>query len=333
LSFSGRSQARRLLFEAPQAMNQEDDSFYDAVIIGGGPAGLSAALVLGRCRRKVLVIDSGEPRNAAAHAVHGYLGHEGVAPLGLRELGQAEIARYGAQWLADRATEAERLAVDETYPTLFSVKTANGRMFTSRKLLFATGMRDELPDFPGIRECYGVSVHHCPYCDGWEHTGQRILVYGEPPDSAVGLAINVRTWSDEVTVVTNGGPLDERDRQRLMRSGIAFRPEMIVRLVHDGQQLRGVELAGYGTLAADSLFFNTNQQPQCDLPARLGVECVEGDEITSPTNRKQRTNVPGVLLAGDADGNVQFAIVAAAEGATAAAAIHKELLEEDEGNR
>jgi thioredoxin reductase len=323
--FFGAAIAWRLAF-----MPAADAQILDAAIIGGGPAGLSAALILGRCRRRVLVIDSGEARNAAATGVHGYLGHDGIGPQALRELGRQEIARYSVDWRSDRVMRAEAAPSLDHFPTCFRLTTAQGETWLARKLLFATGMRDVVPDFPGVAECYGATIHHCPYCDGYEHTNQRLLVYGEPATSAVGLALNLRSWSSDVTVLSHGDVLPYPDQERLAMRGIRVRPERIRQFHHAGRQLTGVELGGYGTLAADALFFNTAQQSQCELPAQLGVTCSDDDD-GAPTNRKQRTNVPGVLLAGDADGNVQFAIVAAAEGATAATAIHRELMEEDQG--
>jgi len=297
---------------------------HDVIIVGGGPAGLSAALVLARARRKVLLFDSGQPRNASATAIHGYLGHDGITPQGLRELGRAEVARYGVEFVDGAVTAAERL---DGEGSRFRVQTGDGREGVGRKLLFTTGMRDELPDLPGVRECYGASVHHCPYCDGWEHRGERILAYARRAKDAVGLGLALKQWSDPVTVLTGGEPLAEEGKQRLERNGIAWRTEPVIRVLHKGSRLQGVELADGSSLVADALFFETIEQPACELPRQLGAACEEN--FSARTSRKQKTNVPGLFVAGDADGNVQFAIVAAAEGATAAVAINRELLEED----
>ncbi len=188
-------------------------------------------------------------------------------------------------------------------------------------------MRDELPDWPGLRECYGTSVHHCPYCDGWEHRDQRIAVYAKQSDQAAGLAIALRGWSQHITVLTGGDALSSEEANRLSRAGIAWREEPIIRLRHDQGQLQGVELRGDAIVPVDALFFESVQHRGCDLPRMLGVSC--DDEFSGRTNRKQKTDVRGVFLAGDADGNVEFVVVAAAEGATAAVAINRELLEED----
>jgi thioredoxin reductase len=310
-------------------MNASDDPIFDAVIVGGGPAGLSAALVLGRSRRKVIVFDSGQPRNTAANELHGFLGHDGIAPLELLALGRSEIAKYGVELISDLVIEAKCIRVEGIpHATLFQIRTKGGRSGLCRKLLFATGMRDELPEFPGVRDCYGATIHHCPYCDGWEHRDKRILVYGKSPSEAAGLALAVRGWSDHVTLLANGDQPSNADKKRLKANGVTHYTEPILRFNHEGDQLRGVELEGQDFIEADAMFFHTTQHSTCELPATLGVE--SDSDFTGRTSRKQKTNVPGVFLAGDADGHVEFAIVAAAEGATAAVAMNRELQEEDQ---
>lgn len=309
-------------------MNADGERIFDVIIVGGGPAGLSAALILGRCRRDVLVIDAGQPRNAAARAIHGLLGHDGITPQALLEKGRSEIERYGVAYDRDVVTAAGCLEPrPKNLPTCFRLETKRGRSLRCRKLLFATGMRDELPDIPGLRECYGLSVHHCPYCDGWEHRDQRIAVYAKQPHEAAGLALALRGWSSEITVLTGGQELSPEDADRLSRRGIRCCKDRIMKLVHDHGILRHVELHGSEPVPADALFVATIQHACCDLTKVLGVTCDE--PFNARTSRKQKSNVPGVFLAGDADGDVQFVIVAAAEGATAAVAINRELLDED----
>lgn len=305
------------------------DLMYDAIIIGGGPAGLSAALVLGRSCNRVLLIDAGQPRNAAARQLNGFLGHDGISPADLLSLGRQHLARYGVEILAGVVKSAERIdcSPPHPFPTAFSIETDDGRVICGRKLLFATGIIDELPDYPGIRECYGATIHHCPYCDGWEHRGEKILVLGKEISKAVGLAIALKGWSQDVTLLANGQPLGAEQFDRLSKHAIACAEPRIVRFVHQGDKLEGVELAGNVMLPAEALFLVPDHRPGSDLPRRLGVD-FETDLI-GKTNCKQKTDVPGLFLAGDADGDVQFAIVAAAEGATAALAINREL--QDEG--
>src|SRR6185436_7932578 len=161
---------------------------YDVIIVGGGPAGLSAALVLGRCRRRVLVIDAGHPRNAAAQDVHGLYTRDGTEPAELQRLARAEAQRYGVEF-----KDAEAVG-GSCGPGRFEVSCDDGAKLQARKLLLATGVADILPEIPGLKELYGRSVHHCPYCDGWEHKDCRLAAYGRG-EAGAGLALCLRTWS------------------------------------------------------------------------------------------------------------------------------------------
>jgi thioredoxin reductase len=302
---------------------------YDVIIVGGGPGGLSAALVLGRSRRRVIVCDAGNPRNAAAAAMHGYLSRDGVNPRDLLRIGRGEVEGYGVEFVRDTVAHARRLpCTGDGRAACFEVTTEGGRRVTSRKVLLATGVVDTLPDVEGVRELYGRSVHHCPYCDGWEHRDEHLAAYGRGAKAA-GLALGLRTWSDRVTACTDGRPLGADDRRRLARNGIAVREERVVRLEGSGGRLARVVFAAGPPLACDALFFNTGHGQRSELAGRLGCEYDEQGHVR--TCEKQRTFVPGLYLAGDADGDVQFVIVAAAEGATAAVAINRELQDEDRG--
>src|SRR4051794_29430985 len=305
-------------------------ALYDVLIVGGGPAGLSAALVLGRCRRRVLVVDSGRPRNAAARAMHGYLSRDGIHPRELLRLGRAEVDRYGVEVLDAEVDTARGLSPSEAPDprASFEVVTEDGRRFRSRKLLLATGVRDVLPQIDGAESYYGRGVHHCPYCDGWEHRDGALVAYGAGRP-AVGLALSLRTWSSRVTTCTDGQRIASRDRDRLGRNGIALRTERILRLDGSGEALQWIVFESGPPLECDALFFNTDQVQRSQLPAMLGCEPKGDNRIR--THDKQRTCLPGLFLAGDADGDVQFVIVAAAEGARAAVAINRELQEEDRG--
>lgn len=313
-------------------MDTGDARILDVIIVGGGPAGLSAALVLARACKRIVVIDAGQPRNHAAREMNGFLGRDGTDPRALLADGRRELGKYGVEVIQDtvQSTECAPAAARSPFPTVFAVGTAAGRTLLGRKLLFATGIRDELPDLPGLVECYGVSVHHCPYCDGWKHRGKRLLAFGGTAKAACGLGIALRGWSDSVTVLTDGQSLDAENRQKLDRNGVASSSARVQSLVCERGQLRGVNLERSGVMPADALFFHGEQKSQCDLPLTLGCDIQQNHRPrTSP---KQKTNVHGLFLAGDADGDVQFVIVAAAEGATAAVAINRELQDEDRGN-
>ena len=302
---------------------------YHAIIIGGGPAGLSAALVLGRCLRQVVVFDNGQPRNGAARSLHGYLGHDGVTPGQLHERGRKELAAYRIELANDEVIELRPLAKRAEDSSAFEVVTASGRIERTRKVLMATGLRDEMPAIPGLAECYGTSVHHCQYCDGYEYASKRLAVVGSAPTFGVGLAVGLCTWTRLVTVLSNGFDLAAEGRDRLALFGIELRTEPISRLEHTDGHLQAVVFADGSRLTADGLFFDAEKHPRCGLLEGLGCD-FEHDAETPAVSSRQRTNVRGLFVAGDADAEVQFAVVAAAEGAKAAVTINHEIQEEDE---
>ena len=299
---------------------------YDVIIVGGGPAGLSAALVLGRCRRRVLVCDAGRPRNAAARHLHNFLTRDGIDPRELLRLGRAELEHYGVEFRAAEVTAARR-----TKPAGFTVTLADKRTESARKLLLATGVTDALPAVDGARDYYGRGVHLCPYGDAWEYRDQPLAAYGADGDAAAGLALMLTTWSARVTACTNGARVGVRDRRRLERNGVALRTEPLARLEGDGHHLRRLAFDAGPPLDCAAFFFNTDQAQRSPLPAMLGCAPARAGRHVA-TGKKQRTRVPGLFLAGDAGGDVQFVIVAAAEGATAATALNRELQDEDTGD-
>jgi thioredoxin reductase len=289
---------------------------YDVVVVGGGPAGLSAALMLGRCQRRVLVCDLGEPRNRRSRALHGYLTRDGIAPPEFNELGRRELAQYGIEVRCVGVTGAE-LAPDH-----YRIEFANGQHELARFLLIATGVIDDLPGINGFDECYGRSIFHCPYCDGWESRERRLAAFGRA-GGAAGLALALRTWSDDVTLCTHGTRIDRRLRDRLTHNGVAIRTESIERLEHQDGQLTAIAFKGGDRIERDILFFSTAQHPQSDLAVRLG--CALTHKGTVRTGTLCDTNVPRVFVAGDASRDAQFVVVAAAEGIKAAVAINKAL--------
>jgi thioredoxin reductase len=299
---------------------------YDVVIVGGGLAGLSASLVLGHCRRNVLVFDSGHPRNAASHGVHCFLSRDGIKPHELIRLGREELRPYECVSLR------ERCHVSDAQPRAgggFTVTLENGESVSCRKLLLATGVVDDIPRLPGFREVYGACVHHCPYCDGWEHRDQAIAVYGQG-HNGVGLALELTQWSERIDLCIDGDEsLTAADRELLARHNIPIHTERIVGLDVHGDQLHGIQFAGGATLPCDAMFFSLPEHQRSDLPAKLG--CAFTPDGAVLTNQNEATNVPGLYVAGDASRRAQFAIVAAAEGAMAAEAINRTLLREDLG--
>jgi thioredoxin reductase len=287
---------------------------YDVIVVGGGPAGLSAALMLGRCCRRVLVCDRGEPRNGRAAAMHGYLTRDGIAPLEFLARGREELAPYGVEFLCVSVSEASRDGA------AFRLDLSNGRIERARFLLLATGVSDVLPDIPGAVECYGRSVFHCPYCDGWEWRGRRLAVLGR---KGVQLAVSLRTWSPSVLFCPGVSRVDARARQQLSQSGVELKPGRVTGLRHANGQVTSVELEDADRAPCDAVFFTTTQYAQDTLAARLG--CVFTRRGTVNTGTLCNTNVPGVFVAGDASRDAQFVVVAAAEGVKAAMAINQAL--------
>jgi thioredoxin reductase len=305
------------------------DPNYDVIIVGGGPAGLSAALVLGRSRRRVLVLDDGDPRNARSEGVRGFLTRDGLLPLELLRIGREEVARYGVEMRHERAVSACQCGdqLDVAVP-LFEVTLSGGDVVRSRKLLLATGVRDEIPDVEGMTTWFGKGVYHCPYCDAYEHRDRPLAAFGKI-EGASGLALALLDWSRDVTLLTNGEEPDSEKLAQLALNGVKVARSPVARLFGQSDAtgpLRGAELEDGTRVEFEALFLSTPRVQHSELPALLGIELDERNE--GETDRLQHTDVHGLYLAGDADGDVQFAIVAAAEGAKAGVAINLELQKE-----
>jgi thioredoxin reductase len=294
----------------------------DVVIVGAGPAGLSAALVLGRCRRSVLVCDAGKPRNWASHALHGYLTRDGISPAEFRAIGRRELQRYDTVEVRDIGALHAECRDSRFYVTL-----ADRTEVSARKLLIATGVLDNLPEVPGLRELYGRSVFHCPYCDGWELRDQPLAIYGRGA-RGLGLSLELTAWSRDLVLCTDGpSEIDEEGRVRLERNGIALREEQIHALEGKEGILQRVVFEAGDALPRRALFFTTGQWQQSELAVLLG--CEFNDKGTVRTGTYESTHLPGLYVAGDASRAVQWVIVAAAEGAEAAFAINTDLIKED----
>lgn len=295
---------------------------YDVIIVGAGPAGLNAALILGRCRRRVLLCDSDEPRNHASRELHGFLTRDKSDPADIRRLGREQLGEYPSVELRDVKVEAASCEREG-----FQVTLADGGVHRSRKILIATGVRDELPAIEGAEALYGIGVFHCPYCDGWERRDKRLAVYGGG-SAGYGLALELRGWSADVMLFTDGPHgLSAEQAERLARNGIVVREEKIARFEGDAEGLHGVRFVAGGSVERDALFFCGRPRQASPLAFHLGCKPTEKGSVD--TGHYETTRVPGVFVAGDASRNVQLAVVAAAEGAMAAFAINTELLKED----
>jgi thioredoxin reductase len=296
-------------------MNEDS---YDVAIVGGGAAGLSAALVLGRARRRVVVIDAGAPRNAAAAHMQGFLSRDGMPPADLLAEGRTEVTSYGVELLSDQVVHIG---------SGFVVRLASTRNIAARRVLMATGVSDELPDIPGVRQRWGKDLLHCPYCHGWEVRDQPVGVLGGLPGS-VQHALLVRQWSDDVIFFTRGGELTPAEQRQLASRGILVVPGEIARLAVEDDRLAGVQLTDGQEVARTALFIRPGNIPHDDgLLAGLGCDLDEaGFPIVDGTGL---TSVPGVWAAGNvADPRAQV-ITSAGAGSAAAIAINADLVRED----
>jgi thioredoxin reductase len=300
-------------------------SEFDVVIVGGGSAGLSAALVLSRARRRVLVVDSGSPRNAPTTQMHGYLSRDGLAPSELVSIGRAEIAVYGATVL-----DAEVTAVATDGGAGFRVRVSGGREISARRLLLATGLHDVLPDIAGLRERWARDVLHCPYCHGWEVRDQPLGVIGDSPE-AVRYAQIVRQWADDVVYFTPPMLLTPVERDELVARAIGIVEGSVARvLVDDDDRLRGVELDDGRIVPRRALFVPPRFVPHNDLLLELGCRLdADGWVVVDPTGR---TSVPGVWVAGNLANPRAQVITAAGEGSAAAIALNADLVDDDVRN-
>lgn len=297
---------------------------YDVIIIGGGPAGLNAAMILGRSRRKVLLFDSGEPRNRWSRSMNGFLSSDGVNPGDFIRKGREELKKYSIQVIDHPVTDA-------TYSKgTYVVESSEGHVYHSRKLLLATGLKDTLPEVEGIEELYGKSVHHCPYCDGWESRDKAIAVYGKDR-SGIGQALAMKNWSDDVTLYTDGTrKLNNKDMELLDLNGVKVCTDAIARVQGEDGMLQHIVLRNGELRPQEALFFSGETKQQSDIGKQLGCEFTGKGVIK--TRRLQQANIPGLYVAGDAARDMQLVIVAAAEGAKAGVAINMELQQEDREN-
>ncbi|MGW0084662.1 NAD(P)/FAD-dependent oxidoreductase [Streptomyces sp. NPDC003393] len=303
---------------------------YEAVVVGGGAAGLSAALVLGRARRRTLVVDAGEPRNAPSAHMQGFLSRDGMSPAEFLAVGREEIARYGVGLVRDRAVDAVRGATGE-----FDVTLAGGGTVHARHLVVATGLKDELPAVPGVAERFGRDVLHCPYCHGWEVRDRAFGVLATSPLS-VHQALMVTQWSKDVTLFLHQvgeEELSDDDLRRLAAAGVDVVPGEVAGVVVEADRLTGVRLAGGTssgggpTHAREVLFVAPRAVPRTELLRRLGAELRETPFGAYPViDERGLTTVPGLWAVGNAGGFTEQVINAASRGYRAGAAINGELL-------
>ncbi len=292
---------------------------FDAIIVGGGPAGLSAALMLGRARRRVLICDTDQPRNAVSPALHGFLSRDGTAPEDLRRIGREQLRPY--ETVISRSVEVIDAARESDG---FAVTLAGGAHERAHFLLLATGMVDEPPAIPGLLELWGTSVLQCPYCHGWEVRDQPLAIFGRGDDGLYGVLL-LLGWSNDLVLCTDGpSGLAGRDRRLLSKQGIPVREERIERV--EGKPGRPVRIIfEHGdAVTRRAIFLHAAQRQNSPLAEHLG--CTFTDRGTILTDEDGYTGIPGLYAAGDLRQQRQQAIFAATDGALAAIAINTELL-------
>jgi len=300
------------------------DDLYDCIVIGAGPAGLSASLFLARYLRRTLTFHHNSPRNEYAHGVHGFLGHHGIRPAELLARGRDEVMSHGGLII-----EACVTAVDKVSPQHFRVFTGEEvsarRVFNARRLLLATGLRDLTPDCPGFRDFYGWSVFHCPDCDGFEVRDKRVAILSRGKNS-LGFTENLLTWTRKLTLLTDGDEISSEERAKFSELEIPVRTDTVIALGGDKstKQLQRVVFAEGETLECDALFFNLGTELATDFHETLGCRLDPECDLLW-VDDTQQTSVKGVYAAGDITPHSQLAVVAAAEGAMAAIHIHRSL--------
>lgn len=292
---------------------------FDVVIVGGGPAGLNAALVLGRCCRRVLLCDEGRPRNEASRAVHNFLSREGTPPDELLRIARRQLSPYDVELRDGRVVGARPLRGG------FEVRFASGARARARKLLLATGIRDNCPDIEGLPALIGRGVYYCSYCDGYTVRDRPLVALGKGVGGAE-LALALTTWSRDVTYCTNGGPKPRAGVcERLGGCGIPVIGARLAR-VEGRRRLEALVTRRGRVIPCAGLFIQQGCRPQSDLPERLGCRFTRGGAVR--TYKGSRTSVPSVFVAGDAADDAHAVVVAAATGAKAAFAINEELRKE-----
>jgi thioredoxin reductase len=303
---------------------EEQDHTYDVVVVGGGAAGLSGALALGRSRRSVLVIDAGEPRNRPAEHVHNYLGREGTPPTALLVIGRAEVQQYGVR--VERATvlDAKRRGPH------FELQRSDGRAVRARRILLATGLTDRLPELPGVADGWGSTVLHCPYCHGWEVRDQAVGVLGTGP-MAVHQTLMFRNLSSDVVLFSHTAPALTPDAvEQLDALSVEVITERVAGWESGGVRLRTGELVPRQVLVVSPVF-----EPRFELLESLGLRLepveIDGHIVGSqvPTDPTGRTAVDGVWAAGNVANIHAQVISSAAVGLVAGAAINADLIAED----
>lgn len=299
----------------------ENNTFFEAVIVGGSYAGLAAGMALGRAMRHVLIIDGGKPCNAQTPHSHNFLTHDGHTPAHIAALGQEQVLAYPTiQWLTDEVSNVTGTNLD------FQIETASGKKVSAKKVLFATGIKDQLPEIEGISECWGISAIHCPYCHGYEYRNMPtgLLINGE---MAFEKARLIHHWTKQLTLFTNGeSTISNTHADQLSARGIAVVETPIQRIVHTGGLLSHVTLSDGTAVPLKALYVSAPFVQHCPIPEKLGCERLPSGHLN--VDAFQKTNVPGIFAAGDNAAMFRSVAAAVAAGTGAGAFINHELITE-----
>jgi thioredoxin reductase len=302
---------------------------FDAIVVGGGVAGLSAALLLGRACKRVLVCDAGKPRNQVAHAAHSFFSRDGIAPAELLQIGREQLQPYDVEIQVDEVVDAENLG-DYTLGThrdRFQITLSNGDQFVGRKLLLATGMKDTLPLIEGFAELWGDSVFHYPYCHGWEVRDRPLAIYGK---GEVGFeqAFMLTGWSRDLVLCSDGAAeLSDEQRQKLIDWGVQIREEKIDRLNHQDGKLTEIVFTNNEVLPRRGILLHPQSHQHSHLAAKLG--CKMGDNDIIEVNEFKQTSIAGVYAVGDVSSPLSQISWAVASGMLAASFVNRNLIEEN----
>lgn len=305
------------------AEQRADSTVYDVGIVGGGPAGLSAAIWSARYLHSVALVDSGDPRNWQTRGIYGYLGLEGIRPIELRARGRETCRTLGVQLVDAIVLRAERRSAEE-----FHLCLEGGSRVRARRLLLAIGIRDVWPDIPGLEHVYGANAHVCPDCDGFSARDKKVVVIGHGR-RAVGMALSLTTWTRDVIICTNGRPPELGEAEycdKLDALNIPVLTDRVTRVCYEGQSIHCLMLENGMQLDTDKVFFTIGQYPADDLGVQLA--CARDDDGRVAVDDRYQTSEPNVFAAGDITAGSQLAITAAAAGARAALAMHASLVPE-----
>jgi len=294
---------------------------FDCIIVGGGPAGLNAGVVLGRCRRKVIIFDTGTQRNRHSNGMHNYLTRDDILPGDFLKLSHNDLKKYGVKFKHKKIINARKNQDGD-----FEVYDEDGTIYYSRKLLVATGLSDNIPEIKGLKEMYGKSVFHCPYCDGWEVRDKKVAVYAKNKEGWE-LALALKAWTEDIIYFTDGKyKVKPFQKEQLDANNIPVIVQPIEAFKGSSGQLEKILLKNGDVVYRDAVFFVNGYTQQCNLAEAFGCNMTKKGVVV--TNRFQQTNISGLYVAGDASKDMHFVVVAAAEGAKAGVIINKELQQE-----